>query len=674
MPAQRIPGRSIRPAVLVGLAVALALLLAAYTIVALRQSRRALERSGRRSAEAMAESLALAIRNVTSAGLALDELWLARWHDAAEQIAALPKVSGIPATWLYDFGASRIDFSDFEGHIVASTDPGAGVALPVSLLVDSSWTAIREGALYAEFDRRHTSGAAMLRTDRGALILWGATERLSRVQRDVGAGHLLRSISELPGLEYVVLQSRDGIEMASRRVEQMTRIEDDSLLSELLSSGRVVSREWVFNDDPVIEASARIPAQERILRVGVARRSLQQLDRSITIQLTLLGGLIFLLGLGGLAVFWSSQRYSLLAEDLNAAEALTDELFRGIRAALLVIDGKGFIRLANPPAGHLLGQPASALVGQPYVAVAPGDPARLRPLLERGEAALEQEVTWTDREGQERVLLVSASRLRGELTDAVAIMHDVTETRRLAMQAEQNERLAAVGDLAAGVAHEIRNPLNAISIAAQRLKAEFRPTEQPEEFSALLTHLRGEIARVNDTVQQFLGLARGVKLERGPVDLSELVTRVAATLQMEAEQKGVTLTAECPNMPPVQGDREALHKVVQNLGQNALHATPRGGTITLRTQSGARDVALSVVDTGSGIDPGDLPHLFRPYFSKKQGGSGIGLALVHRIVTAHGGTVTVNSKPGAGSTFTVRLPRDATAQSPDAKIRSDTEP
>jgi two-component system sensor histidine kinase HydH len=349
-------------------------------------------------------------------------------------------------------------------------------------------------------------------------------------------------------------------------------------------------------------------------------------------------------------------------------------LFRGIRAALLVIDGEGVIRLANPPAGYLLGQPAAALVGQPYLAVAPGDPARLRPLLERGEAALEQEVTWTDREGQDRVLLVSASRLRGDLTDAVAIMHDVTETRRLAMQAEQNERLAAVGDLAAGVAHEIRNPLNAISIAAQRLKAEFRPTEQPEEFSALLAHLRGEIARVNDTVQQFLGLARGVKLERRPLDLAELVAGVAATLQMEAEQKGVTLTVECPNMAPVQGDREALHKVVQNLGQNALHATPRGGAVTLRTQSGAREVVLLVADTGSGIDPEDLPHLFRPYFSKKQGGSGIGLALVHRIVTAHGGTVAVESQPGAGSTFTVRLPRDATAGSPEAEIRLHTEP
>lgn len=648
--------RGIRPAVVIWLAVALAVLLAAYTIFALRQSRSTLERSVERSAEALAESLALAIRNVTTAGATIDELWLARWQDAAKSLVAQGRNPVIPGEWLYEFHSPRIDWADLNGTILASSDPSSGNTLPVSVLLDSAWLAIKDGALYARFDRDVGSTAALVRTDDRCLILWGATDRLSAVQTDIGAGYLIRNISELPGLEYIVLQAEDGIVLASRRVEEMTRIADDSALSVLVDGGGVISREWEFNEEPIIEAAAVVPGRRNILRVGFSLKSLDALDRSITIQLSLLAGLIFLIGIGGLVFFWSSQRFTAMAEDLSAAEALTDELFRGIRSALLVIDRGGIIRLANPQAGYLLGQPASSLVGQEYAKVAPGDPARFEPLQERGESTLEQEVAWQNRDGDTRILLVSTTRLRGERDDAVAIVHDVTETRRLTQQAEQTERLAAMGDLAAGVAHEIRNPLNAISIASQRLKAEFEPQAGADEYRELLDSLKGEIARLNETVQQFLGLARGLNLEHKPLDIKSLLESVGAALKLEGDEKGVTVAMDFATLPQIAGDADALRKAFRNLGQNALAATESGGTITFRASATDTMVDVAIIDTGQGIDPADLPNIFRPYFTRKKGGSGIGLALVHRIITDHGGTVEVQSAPGSGTTFTVHLP------------------
>jgi len=651
--------RGIRPVVIIWLAVALAILLAAYTIFALRQSRSTLDRSVRRSAEALTESLALAIRNVTNAGNAIDELWLARWQDAAHRMGQQRPPQRIPAEWLYEFGSPRIDWADLNGNIIASSDPSAGATLPVSLVLDSSWQAIRDGAVYARFDRVAGSSAAIVRDGDHGLILWGATDRLSAVQIDIGAGYLIRNISELPGLEYIVLQAEDGIVLASRRVEAMSRIEDDPDLNALLESGGVISRDWDFNNVKIVEAAARVPDQRRILRIGFSLASMEALDRSITIQLSLLAGLIFLVGIGGLALFFTSQRYTALAEDLYAAEALTDELFRGIRSALLVIDRDGIIRLANPQAGYLLGQPTAALVGKKYADVAPGDPARFLPLQERGESTLEQEVHWRNREGDERLLLVSTTRLRGDRDDAVAILHDVTETRKLTRQAEQTERLAAMGDLAAGVAHEIRNPLNAISIASQRLKAEFEPKSDAEEYRQLLGSLKAEIERLNETVQQFLGLARGLNLERKPLNLSELLESVVSGLKLEGGEKGVTVEAEIATLPVVNGDADALRKLFRNLGQNALAATSKGGRVTVKADSRPGGVRVSVKDTGSGIDPADLPHIFRPYFSRKKGGSGIGLALVHRIASEHGGAIDVESRPGEGSTFVVTLPAES---------------
>jgi len=655
--------RRLRPSILVWFAVALAILLGTYTVVALRQSRGALERSVHRSAEALAGSLSLAVRNLTNAGNLIDELWFARWQDAAMSMSAQRPAARIPGRWLFDFEASRIDWADLDGRILSSTDAGAGDYLPVTLLTDSSWSALRDGALYAEFDRAVGSSAAVVRADTCALVIWGAAGRLSSLQVNVGAGFLLRSISEIPSLEYVVLQELDGIVMASRRVEEMSRIADDSLLTALLASpDGVASRDWRFADLAIIEAVAKVPDQPRILRVGFSRESLRRLDYAITLQLSVLAGLIFLVGLGGLAVLWTSQRYTLAVEDLTAAEALTDELFRGIRSALIVIDRDGKIRLANPQAGSLLGQPSNALVGKSYPEVAPGDPALFAPLQEAGRATLEREIVWLNPAGDERILLVSTTRLRGQRDDAVAILHDVTDARRLARQAEQNERLAAMGDLAAGVAHEIRNPLNAISIAAQRLRAEFTPSEAADEYRDLLGNLTAEIGRLNETVQQFLSLARGLNLERHEVEMATLLESVASGLRLEATEKGVTFETQIATLETVMGDAEALRKVVVNLGQNALAATPRGGTVKLAAVDTDGAVRFTVTDTGLGIDPADLPQLFRPYFTRKKLGSGIGLALVHRIVTEHGGTIEVASKPGEGSAFTVTLPAQATGR------------
>lgn len=651
-------GPGVKPTVLVWSAVVLALLLSTYTFIALRQSRQALTRSVNRSAEALAESLAHSFQKLSNAEGVINQLYFQRWNEAAMQMSRRRDSTTLPIEWLHQHGASRIDWCTMSGRILATTDPVAGSSIPDRLRTDESWSLIGDVARWVVFDRGDGGpSAALVRTGDHVLVLWGASDRLAEDQVDVGSGYLIRKISEFPELVYAVLQGPEGIVLASLGVEEMNRIEDDSLLSYLLAEGGVASRDWVYNDIRVVEACAKIPLQQRVLRLGLSRGSLDRLDSTITIQFLGLGGLLFIMGMGSLGIFWYRNRFTTMARDLSAAEELTEELFRGIRSAILVVDARGVIRLANPSAGHLLGQPVSALEGRAYSDVAPGDPARLKPLLEQGESSLEHEVSWKDREGRELTLLVSVTRLSGDRGDAVAILHDVTDLRSLTRSAEQKERLAAMGDLAAGVAHEIRNPLNAISIASQRLRSEFKPQKNAPEYDELLGHVRREIDRVNETVQQFLSLARGLNLDRRPLDLVELVNTVAAGLKIEGRAADVEVSVQSDDVPPIPGDAESLTKVILNLGQNALHATNPGGHVVLRIHHDSDHVLLEVEDSGTGIATEDIPHLFRPYFTKKKGGSGIGLALVHRIVTAHGGSVVVHSEPGKGATFTVRLPR-----------------
>jgi signal transduction histidine kinase len=237
--------------------------------------------------------------------------------------------------------------------------------------------------------------------------------------------------------------------------------------------------------------------------------------------------------------------------------------------------------------------------------------------------------------------------------------------RRLTRQ----ERLAALGHLAAGVAHEVRNPLNAIGMGIQRLEREYAPAQAAEEFHTLCRIIRGEVARLNTIVQEFLTFARTPMLQRASSAVATLLQEVAALLEAEAQARSVRLTIHVPeSLPPLLLDRQQMQQALLNLLLNALQATPPGGTVQVMAEAGAAEVRITIADQGSGIAPEMLERIFDPYFTTKPEGTGLGLPIALRIIQAHGGTLDVRSILGQGTTVEVRLP---SGPSDDGSGRSD---
>lgn len=229
----------------------------------------------------------------------------------------------------------------------------------------------------------------------------------------------------------------------------------------------------------------------------------------------------------------------------------------------------------------------------------------------------------------------------------------------------RRDRLAAMGELASTVAHEVRNPLNAIAMSAQRLEREFLDALPPGDATAraeageLLGVIQSESQRLERTVRQFQEFARPKPLALRPARLGELVAAVAEALRPKAEAAGVTLTADVAGAGQATADPDLLRQALDNLARNALEATPAGGRVTLAARSDADGHTLEVSDTGHGIAPEHLPRLFDLYFTTRSDGTGVGLAVTQQVVGAHGGTIEVDSRPGAGTRMTVRLPRVA---------------
>ncbi len=226
----------------------------------------------------------------------------------------------------------------------------------------------------------------------------------------------------------------------------------------------------------------------------------------------------------------------------------------------------------------------------------------------------------------------------------------------------RRDRLSAMGELASTVAHEVRNPLNAIAMSAQRLRREFLPAAGAPgagdgvELAQLLGVVEGETRRINDVVQQFLEYARPPKLAPREEDLGAEVRDLVQSARAMAEARGVTLRFESAGGGLAVFDPAQLRQAVENLVRNAIEATPPNGSVTVSVATGGKGHAIEVRDTGAGISADDLPKVFDLYFTTKAEGTGVGLAVTQQIVSAHGGTIEVDSAPGRGTRMTIRLP------------------
>ena len=219
-------------------------------------------------------------------------------------------------------------------------------------------------------------------------------------------------------------------------------------------------------------------------------------------------------------------------------------------------------------------------------------------------------------------------------------------------------KLAALGRLSAGVAHEVKNPLNAMTIHLELLRQKLTAADADAGVSAHVDVIANEIRRLDEVVQSFLKFARPEDLTLARVALAPLLDEVLQVVRPDAERQGVTVSVDARGVPDVSGDQTLLRQAFLNLALNACQAMPQGGALRIRGGTrGAGRVAIGFSDTGTGIKPEHLQRIFDLYFTTKEKGTGIGLSMVYRTVQMHDGEIEVESTPGAGTTFTVVLPR-----------------
>ncbi len=385
-------------------------------------------------------------------------------------------------------------------------------------------------------------------------------------------------------------------------------------------------------------------------------------------------------------VHWElKQRF----EELADLKSYTDSILSSVTSGIVTVDLEGRVVTVNPAAELLTGFFAGEARGR-YCTEVFGQTAEL------GEILME---TLTSRAPLTNVPLalrrrsgtavsaeVSTAPLKGgdgKDLGAVAVVRDLTALRRLERQLRRSDRLAALGTLAAGLAHEIKNPLHSVLTFSRHLPRRFDEEKFRMQFQSVVPR---ELERINRIVERLLELARPSQLNFALVRLPTLVERVLDLYANQLESSGVTLRrAYARDLPPVQADEDALYRALVNVVGNALDAMAGGGRLTVRvhwaptgehraTRPGAfyRRVQIEIEDTGIGIRPADTERVFNPFFTTKERGTGLGLALTHKIVEDHGGAIDFRSVPGVATTFRIVLP--LVAEPPAHASRDEPEP
>jgi len=327
-------------------------------------------------------------------------------------------------------------------------------------------------------------------------------------------------------------------------------------------------------------------------------------------------------------------------------ESLTD--------SVLVVNTHLNVERHNIVAERLFGRSSAEISGKPYREIANGlgDEEMLSNVINDGDSFVDVE-----RVGADTIVLASVSPILspdGSIIGAVEVLRDVTHMRALESKFECHKRMIALGQMAASVAHEIRNPLGTIEGFARLLK---RDLEDQPQHRRLASKIVEGAQNLNYVITNLLNYARPMMIQCEVFQPGRLLTESSDVLQTRASELGVALqiTDNCPDVD-VHGDSRQLRQVLINLALNAIEACERGGHVEVSLLKRDKTWLLRVKDDGCGISESDIGSIFDPFFTKKAGGTGLGLALCHKIVSAHGGEIIVASKPAQGSVFDVVLP------------------
>ena len=398
------------------------------------------------------------------------------------------------------------------------------------------------------------------------------------------------------------------------------------------------------------------PAQKKIkpvIYIGLRTEQLDTARHEDIHHAFFMYGILFLLGSTGFYFLFLYQRMQIVRTTLSNMQLYTENVIESMPAGLISLDTAGRVVSCNSRTEELANIPFAAMKGRLLAEIFPDCPWEEFDLQ---TSVLDLPVDLTDRDCNPLPVKISSSPLKdhtGTIIGTVLTLRDMREIRRMEQKLERSRRLAALGQMAAGVAHEIRNPLGTLRGFAQYFHSQAKDDPESREYAGLMM---SEVDRLNQTISGMLQFAREREPDIVPVEMKKLLDKTASLMEADFQIRNISLQLDIEEDIQLRADPDMLLQVLLNLLRNSIDATPSGGTVTVSIRRAGAAVRIRVRDNGRGMTASERDRMFDPFFTTGKKGTGLGLAVSHQIVEQHEGHFEVDSSPGHGTTITLILP------------------
>lgn len=665
------------PKAVISISILIAAIMLISSYIELNQSKKEIYRLLYEHSSSLLESIAQSSTNTLNSSFEIEDLIVQRLVDNARLIRKLDSLNSLSRDELIKIGNEnnlyRINIFNKNGDRLLSNripEPGhvhgeenINRSEELAPILKNETRELIIGLKRAEFSKEERFAVAVARSNNnGAIVINMDAKDFLNFRKKIGIGVFLQDMSRQHGIEYILLQDTLGVLAASEKIDTVESISQSEFLSAAFHSNSISARVNTQMGVDVYEVVKRFTANDEVIglfRLGVSLEDIKNVEDRMLRRLIIISLILAAISIIVLSIIFTSQNLQTISNEYEKFKTLTSTVLENMSEAVFVIGSENRIKLFNKSAETLFGANRDNIIGSKIDQISNGILSFLLSEITTSKGLnhyFEKKISINK---EDKILLFSVSELGDLNTKQIhktIVIKDITETKRLEEEAKKNEKLSAMGELASGVAHEIRNPINAIGMIAQRLNKEFKTTSNQAEYEDITNLLKSEVTRINKIITQFLSYAKPIELNPSPTDIKFLFDDVHHLFEDQAKQKGIRLIKLYADPIIVNLDRDLIKQSLMNIIQNAVDAVDNNGEISLTYFKTKNDLVLEVSDNGRGIPDELQSKIFDLYFTTKKDGNGLGLSISQKIISQHNGTISIVSQINEGTTFKILIP------------------
>ena len=524
--------------------------------------------------------------------------------------------------------------------------------------------------IFMQFQQRKDQ-AVTLFVEKGATLIQsfeaGLRGRLDRNEDEFYLQKLLMETAQQPDIDYIIVTDGEGHILADSDPSMLGRSYGLDLDVKKIAGIQEIRWRQTANPEgadtfevyrgfsPKRGEAGKVDQSPLIVFVGFNMDKIEKASREDTFRTVMTALVLVLIGSLAIVSLFLVQAYRLARLSLSRMTVFSEALVKHMPIGLLAVDKSGLIVACNEQASGLLSVSCTEAVGREAIRLLPVAFSQLLNRISKQTDLAEQDITITSEKNGAQTWEVVATVFADEDVHEgkILLARNVTAIRQMEQEVARSRHLNAIGSLAAGVAHEIRNPLSSIKGFAVYFKQRLAGNAEDEQTAEIMI---AETERLNRVISQLIEFARPLELKKKQTNLVDLIRHTIRLVNAEAGKNAVEIDVKADeNLPLADIDPDKIKQVLLNIFLNALSAMPEGGKLSVEMAAQKDFMDVTVSDTGSGIKEEDMPRIYDPYFTSKPAGTGLGLAVVQKVMDAHGGVIQMESKAGVGTKVTLRF-------------------